>query len=316
MSDVQAEDTANLTTLFSDFTSKIETALGKMQERIERQEKATSQAKRDSSVLEEDLVEDDFKEDDLFEEDNTGDTKSLTFPVSEATKAFLQTAFCVPKPADNKVRRAWRSKFGLPEGDETRCPKLDSIIKGELPKEALEADRKLSRFQNFVLDATGPLVAALEELSNSDAPDPSLVTAAVQQSLMFLGNTAAHLSQERRTKALARLNPDLKSLVDDEDFSKAAPFLFGSGFEKKAKERAEALECLRKASNPSTQKSGQPPRKQFFRGSRSQQTGGSGSGYYHRQRDTRPYQRQRQNFRTQSYNSRNGGKKPQQQDNQ
>ena len=37
----------------------------------------------------------------------------------------------------------------------------------------------------------------------------------------------------------------MKSLVEDEDFSRAAPFLFGSGFEKKAKERTEAEERLR-----------------------------------------------------------------------
>ena len=40
-------------------------------------------------------------------------------------------------------------------------------------------------------------------------------------------------SQERRTKALSRLNLDLKSLVEDEDFSNAAPHLFGAGFEKR-----------------------------------------------------------------------------------
>ena len=44
------------------------------------------------------------------------------------------------------------------------------------------------------------------------------------------------------SKALSRLNPDLKSLVEDEDFSQVAPYLFGPGFEKKAKERSKAVE--------------------------------------------------------------------------
>ena len=51
------------------------------------------------------------------------------------------------------------------------APKMDNIIKGELGKEALEADRKLSRLQNFTLDAAAPLVAALEELTEKEEPD-------------------------------------------------------------------------------------------------------------------------------------------------
>uniref|UniRef100_A0A1X7UTF8 Uncharacterized protein n=1 Tax=Amphimedon queenslandica TaxID=400682 RepID=A0A1X7UTF8_AMPQE len=48
---------------------------------------------------------------------------------------------------------------------------MDSLIKGELGKEALEADRKLSRLQNLTLDTAGPLVAALEELSEKEDPN-------------------------------------------------------------------------------------------------------------------------------------------------
>ena len=51
------------------------------------------------------------------------------------------------------------------------------------------------------------------------------------------------------------MNPDLKSLVEDEDFSQAAPYLFGPGFGRKAKERSEAVECSRKASSTLRSKS-------------------------------------------------------------
>ena len=100
-----------------------------------------------------------------------------------------------------------------------------------------------------MLDAAGPLVAAMEELTVLEKPDPEVVLSAIQQPLMFLGNVSAHFNLERRSKALSRLNPDLKSLVEDEDFSQAAPYLFGPGFERKAKERSEVVECLPKASS-------------------------------------------------------------------
>lgn len=84
----------------------------------------------------------------VFEEEQEsveekGTKKSQTFNISP-TKAFLQTSFCLPKPVDNTVRREWLEWYSLPVGNEARCPKMDSIIEGEMGKEALESDRKLS----------------------------------------------------------------------------------------------------------------------------------------------------------------------------
>ena len=111
----------------------------------------------------------DEDEDQPEEQTDTAIKKAAsTFPVSSPMKAFLQTSFCLFKPADNATRR-WLEKFGLPAGDETRCPKMDSLIKGELGKEALEAGRKLFRLQNFTSVAAGPLVVALEEFEKEDA---------------------------------------------------------------------------------------------------------------------------------------------------
>ena len=64
---------------------------------------------------------------------------------------------------------------------------MDSLIKGELGKEAVKADRKLSCLQNFTLGAVAPLVAALEELMEKEEPDPAAVTAAIQLGLAFWG---------------------------------------------------------------------------------------------------------------------------------
>ena len=233
-------------------------------------------------------------------------SKTKTFGVSEVTKSFLEACFSLPRPASNKARSAWLTHFGLPEGDETRCPKLDSIIKQELPKEAIEADRKLSRLQNFVLDAAGPLAAAHEELVNVEEPDLDLVQQAVELALRILGNTSAQFSQERRLKAIGRLNSDLKSLVEDEDFSKSGLLLFGAGFEKKAKERSEAVKCLRKATFASKKGesfSSSSSSRKFFRGSRSQWRGsgsGRGSGSYNN------YRSQQDQYKKKSLPPKNG----------
>ena len=95
------------------------------------------------------------------EEELPKDKRTKTFVIPSPTNAFLQAAFCFPKPLSNSTRRNLLKKFGLPEGNEARCPKLDPIIKGGLPKEAVDTDKKLSRLQNLELDATGPLVHAL-----------------------------------------------------------------------------------------------------------------------------------------------------------
>ena len=200
-----------------------------------------------------------------------------TFMVSLPTMVFMKTSFCLHKPVENSTRRAWLEKFGLPEGDEARCLRMDSLIKGELGKETMDADKKLARLQNFTLDAAGPLVVALEEVTTKDEPNSELIVAALQQSLMLVGNASAHGAGEVESRP--------KSLAEDEDFSQTQPLLFGKGFEKKAKERAEALECLRKASIKERKNSiySTSNSKCFLRGSRPQQNGGYRGGNYHRQ---------------------------------
>ena len=130
---------------------------------------------------------------------------SSTYPIQESTSAFLELAFGLRKPVDNKTRKTWESKFRVPECDSIRCPKLDTIIEDVVKKDAVDEDKELSRLQNFFLDAVGPLVAAFEELSK-DEPDADRTGAAVQQALLFLGNASTHLSHVRRTKILKRLN--------------------------------------------------------------------------------------------------------------
>ena len=89
----------------------------------------------------------------------------LIFEVSELMQTFLQLTLCRAWPADNNDRTMWVEQFRVPEGDKTHCLKFDSILKSELPMEALEMDRKLPHLQNFVLDTARPIVAVMEKLT-------------------------------------------------------------------------------------------------------------------------------------------------------
>ena len=175
----------------------------------------------------------------------------------------------------------WESKFRIPECDVTRCPKLDTIIKEVVKKDAVNEDKKLSRLQNFFLDTVGPMVAAFEELCKEE-PDMDHTCATIQQALLFLGNASAHLSHVRCTKILKCLNRDVQSLAKDPGFSKAAPYLFGEGIEQKIKERMEAIRVLRCTTTKFKSK-------QLFQGGSSQGSG-FGRSKYQLQSWYHPYQ--------------------------
>ena len=80
---------------------------------------------------------------------------------------------------------------------------------------------------------------------------PEAAVANTQAALVFIGNTSQHFAADRRKALLQQLNPKLKSLVEDSDFSEAPPFLFGTDFGKVAKERLDATEVLKKVSTSS-----------------------------------------------------------------
>ena len=42
--------------------------------------------------------------------------------IKESTTAFLDLAFRLKKPVENKTHKEWEEKFRKPECDETRCP--------------------------------------------------------------------------------------------------------------------------------------------------------------------------------------------------
>ena len=84
---------------------------------------------------------------------------------------------------------------------------------------------------------------------------------ALSSAITLLGKASAQVSRLRRKKTLKAVNPEIQDLAEEDIYSRAAPLLFGEGFEKRMKERTESLKIL-SAAKTSQQL------KQYFRGSR------------------------------------------------
>ena len=200
----------------------------------------------------------------------------VSLEVSEDTSKLLSKSFTTTLP--NAERRRVKQDFPVPRVNVTKCPKLDPIFKAPgaaLKGEAKSAESELGRIQAFMLDPVGPLVQTLEgiragTLTYEDADH------AISSAISLLGNASSHISKLRRKKVLKELNPDILDLVEeDSHFTKAAPNLFGSGFEKTMKERAEAMKLLKGA------KKTEGARKPFFRSTRPPRPH-RGGGYFSR----------------------------------
>ena len=216
--------------------------------------------------------------------------------VSEGTARAIKTAF--KGPLLNTARLQTRKGYSFPDVEDTKCPKLDRVIKQNLSKEVKEADAAAAKLQTLTLDAVAPLVHILEEAQKGTLSIQSAAEAA-KSALVLLGNASAHMTKERRKKVVKDLNKDLLPLAEDSEvFEEAAPLLFGSSFERKMKEHLESLKCLRKSLAPKAGSRGD----QFFRGSRPYYPSrGGGSNY-----------RGRGGQRYQPYFHRRGGKESQQ----
>jgi hypothetical protein len=112
--------------------------------------------------------------------------------VSEATKAFLETAFS--SNLENLDCKKRVGKYGTLECDHIRCPKLDPVL-----KTTLQVDGYLLRLQQFWLDAVAPLNSVLEHGETSKLT-PKYAVSTVQSALVLMGNAHQHMAQERDKK--------------------------------------------------------------------------------------------------------------------
>lgn len=192
--------------------------------------------------------------------DRQRDTPKEPLALSEEDSAIMKVAFS--KPLSNKDRVAVRNAFPPPAIPQTRCPKLDPIFKTAAASKAevKATDTELARLQAFVLDPAAPLFHLLAEIDNQGS-DVSIadVRHVISEALRLVGNASSQISQTRRKRIIKALNPDLQDLASEDTlFAEAGSSLFGQGFEKRMKERAESVQLLSKA------KSSQD-RSQFFR---------------------------------------------------
>ena len=218
--------------------------------------------------------EDEIESEDEDEEFDAGDTETELYQLSEAAGAFIETTF--KSKLDNATRKACAMKYGVPESRWLKCPKLDPVISTTVSTSARQADQSASRLQQFWFDATNPLVSVLERAEELSLPAEAIV--AIQTSLQLMGNANQHNSIARRNALLMQLNPQLKQLVEDVDFKKAPPFLFGENFGTLAKERIEEAAALTKTL------SRQGFQKSHPQGNRSHGGGSQYSGRYNRHR--------------------------------
>ena len=193
----------------------------------------------------------------------------------------------------NTTRHKWRQTYGMSACDSTKCPKLDTTLRAEVPKACKDGDRPLSHIQTLVLDAVGPL-SSLLELQSSGSLTVEAAVEATTHALRFLGNASA---MERRKRAANHLNKDLQPLVEKSDrFTSEVPYLFGKDFEKATKHHIDSVKSLRKVSQHrgpgQMQRPGRPYnyQQQTARGGSPYRGGSRGGGRGH----FRPYQNPRE----------------------
>ena len=80
------------------------------------------------------------------------------------------------------------------------------------------------------------------------------IKVAMTDALKLLGNSIYQISRVRRKRVLKACNPDMANLAGNNSlFKESAPQMFGAGFEKNIKERAEALKVLHKSGQMANQ---------------------------------------------------------------
>ena len=205
---------------------------------------------------------------DEAKEDSDEEYPDKTSPItlSESNKSLLATSFSTT--LSNSERRKVRNTFQTPGVVETRCPRLDPIFKSTSVKaEVKSADSELARLQAFVHDPVGPLTMVLHSMEDPQSSDEYTISVeeardAVSGAIKLLGNASSQISRLRRKKILKAVNLSIQDLAEEDLFSGSAPNLFGSGFERKMKDRAKSMKLIASASKPP------PGPKKFFRGGR------------------------------------------------
>lgn len=165
--------------------------------------------------------------------------------VSEELASFLKES--VKKPASNAQKQT--DKHPLPKVQELLPPKLDMPMRLLVSKEISSHDLWLKKMQAMTYEAAGPLIHLLKSLEEDDELDIDMVKDTLRLSLSLMGNSFAHLSQERRRKVLTGINYQLGHMAE-ENFEPSEGVLFSDGVVDCIRKRTEAIKTLQKAKQP------------------------------------------------------------------
>lgn len=181
---------------------------------------------------------------------SSSDEEDQVFTLSEAGSAFMETAFKSKMNAASRKKKM--AKLGLPDCKFSKAPELDSFIASTIPKEVVKADNASHKTQRLWLEAAAPLAAIVDKVDAGEIGDVDMIQG-IRNALLLLGNASQQHSLQRRKAVLQHLNPQLKSLVQDADFTDAPPYLFGANFGELAKERLEAAALIKKTQSKPSQ---------------------------------------------------------------
>ena len=184
-------------------------------------------------------------------DDQSSDKDDHVFSLLEVGNAFMEIVFKSKMNATS--RRKKMVKLGIPDCKWSKAPKLDTFIATIIPKDMVKADDVSHKAQRLWLEAAAPLAAIVDKVDAGELEEVDIIQG-IKSTLLLLGNASQQHSLQRRKTILQHLNPQLKSLVQDADFTEAPPYLFGTNFGELAKERLEAAALIQKTQAKPTQK--------------------------------------------------------------
>lgn len=151
--------------------------------------------------------------------------------VSESTQKVIKAAFGMQ--LRNPARLQVRKSYPFPAIEDTRCPKLDRVLKQNLTKDVKDTDASASEPQILTLDAAAPLVHILEEAQRGTLTTKMAVGGA---GVYLSPYRVMRLHTRRATEKAGTEGPKQRpttSCRGQEAFRRVAPLLFGNDFEKK-----------------------------------------------------------------------------------
>ena len=96
--------------------------------------------------------------------------------VSESTQKAIKTAF--GRPLHNIARLQTRKPYPLPMTENTKCPKVDGMVKQNLTNKIKDTDTNVAKLQTLTMDTMAPVVHILKEAQGGSLSAKTAIDAA------------------------------------------------------------------------------------------------------------------------------------------